>query len=62
MALLQSEVERWKKANYAVVFLAPDAERAKRLQSVLEDYGVDAAPLPPEAALLTANANFSKAI
>ncbi|WJQ07221.1 transcription-repair coupling factor [Geobacillus stearothermophilus] len=52
MALLQSEVERWKKANYAVVFLAPDAERAKRLQSVLEDYGVDAAPLPPEAALL----------
>ncbi|MBB6284458.1 transcription-repair coupling factor [Geobacillus subterraneus] len=52
MALLQSEMERWKKANYAVVFLAPDAERVKKLQSLLEDYEIDALPLPREAVLL----------
>lgn len=52
MALLQSEVERWEKANYAVVFLAPNAERVKKLQSLLQDYEIDALPLARDAALL----------
>lgn len=46
MPLLNTELERWKKAKYAVVFLAPNAERMKKLQSVLEDYEIDVAPLP----------------
>ncbi|MGX1902104.1 transcription-repair coupling factor [Thermolongibacillus altinsuensis] len=41
MNLLKSELERWKKANYAVVFLAGDDERTKKLQSVLEDYEIE---------------------
>ncbi len=52
MSLLKSELERWKKANYAVVFLAPNAERMKKLQSVLEDYEIDVAPLSKDAMLM----------
>lgn len=52
MPLLNTELERWKKAKYAIVFLAPNAERMKKLQSVLEDYEVDVAPLPEGAPLM----------
>ncbi|WP_227939125.1 transcription-repair coupling factor [Alkalihalobacillus deserti] len=41
MQLLQSEIERWKKANQAVVFMAESMERAKRLSLNLEDEGID---------------------
>ncbi|MFC0559589.1 transcription-repair coupling factor [Halalkalibacter alkalisediminis] len=41
MQLLQSEIERWKKANQAVVFMAGTMERAKRLSLNLEDEGID---------------------
>ncbi|MFV9511729.1 transcription-repair coupling factor [Tepidibacillus sp. LV47] len=42
MHVLKSEMERWKKAGMSVVFLAADQERAKRLQRVLFDYGIEA--------------------
>lgn len=40
--LLKSEVERWLKNDYTVIFLAPNKERAKRLQHVFEDYEMKA--------------------
>lgn len=43
MNLLKSELERWKKNKFTVVFTAVNEERANRLQSVLGDYGMDAA-------------------
>jgi transcription-repair coupling factor (superfamily II helicase) len=52
MHLLKAELERWKKAKYAVVFLAPNAERVKRLQSVLEDYEIDVLPLDDHVMLM----------
>jgi transcription-repair coupling factor (superfamily II helicase) len=41
MHLLKSEVDRWKKSNYSVLFLGPDDERVKKLERVLEDYEID---------------------
>jgi transcription-repair coupling factor (superfamily II helicase) len=52
MHLLKAELERWKKAKYAVVFLAPNAERVKKLQNVLEDYEIDAIPLDNHVMLM----------
>lgn len=42
MNLLQGEISRWEKLNYSVVFLAPNSERAGKIQSILADYQVDA--------------------
>lgn len=42
MHLLKSEVDRWIKANYTVVFLGANDERAKRLERVLGDYEIEA--------------------
>jgi transcription-repair coupling factor (superfamily II helicase) len=41
MHLLKSEVERWRKANYAVVVLASDHDRIDKLESVFSDYEMD---------------------
>ncbi|QFT87127.1 Transcription-repair-coupling factor [Bacillus sp. THAF10] len=41
MHLLKSEVERWRKANYAVVVLASNQERMEKLESVFADYEMD---------------------
>ncbi|SES24411.1 transcription-repair coupling factor [Salisediminibacterium halotolerans] len=41
--LLKSEVERWKEADYGIVFTCNGSERAQRLKRVLEDYGIEAA-------------------
>ncbi|WP_143118087.1 hypothetical protein, partial [Shouchella clausii] len=43
MHVLKSELDRWKKGKYSVVFLGPDEERIKKLQRVLEDYEIEAA-------------------
>lgn len=43
MHLLKTEVERWRKNDNSVIFLAPDAERAKKMQAVLLDYEIEAA-------------------
>lgn len=41
MNVLKTEIERWKKANYAVAFLAADEERAKRMERIMNDYHID---------------------
>ncbi|MFC4620368.1 transcription-repair coupling factor [Camelliibacillus cellulosilyticus] len=40
--VLKNECTRWAKGQYAVVFLADDEERAKRMVNVFEDYDIDA--------------------
>ncbi|MFC0274269.1 transcription-repair coupling factor [Metabacillus herbersteinensis] len=46
MNVLKNELERWKKSNYAVAFLGGTKERLKKLESVLEDYEIEAIILP----------------
>ena len=43
MHVLKTEIDRWRKNKFSVVFLAPNAERAKKMQSVLFDYEIEAA-------------------
>ncbi|WP_349410710.1 transcription-repair coupling factor [Pseudalkalibacillus sp. SCS-8] len=40
--VLLTEVQRWHKSKDAVVFMAANAERAKRLERVMEDYKIEA--------------------
>lgn len=40
--LLKNEVDRWTKAQYKVVILAQESERAKRIDHILEDYKIEA--------------------
>jgi transcription-repair coupling factor (superfamily II helicase) len=42
MHLLKAEVDRWKKGNYSILFLAADDDRVKKLERVLEDYEIEA--------------------
>jgi transcription-repair coupling factor (superfamily II helicase) len=42
MHVLKGEIDRWRKGNYAVIFIGPDSERVKKLERVLEDYEIDA--------------------
>ncbi|MBO8172680.1 MAG: transcription-repair coupling factor [Bacillaceae bacterium] len=41
MNVLKSELQRWKKANYRILFLAGTRERAKHLERVLHDYKME---------------------
>lgn len=41
MNLLKNEMDRWEKQEFSVLILAPDQERAERIQSVLEDYDME---------------------
>ena len=43
MHVLKAEIERWKKGRFTVVFLGADKNRAEKIQSVLEDYEIEAA-------------------
>jgi transcription-repair coupling factor (superfamily II helicase) len=52
MNVLKGEIDRWRKGNYAVIFLGPDAERVKKLERVLEDYEIDAVKASSKQALL----------
>jgi len=38
--VLKNECQRWEKGKFAVVFLAENTERAKRMVRVFEDYGI----------------------
>ncbi len=40
--LLKSEVERWSKGSYKIIITAAEKERAKRIESILEDYKITA--------------------
>lgn len=42
MNLLKGEVDRWKRGNFSVVFLAGDKNRVKNLERVLDDYEIEA--------------------
>jgi transcription-repair coupling factor (superfamily II helicase) len=42
MNVLKNELDRWKKSQYAVVFLGATEERVKRLDRILADYDIDA--------------------
>ncbi|MDQ0220896.1 transcription-repair coupling factor [Peribacillus cavernae] len=52
MHVFKSEIERWKKGKYAVVVLAPDEERAKKINRVLADYEIEAAELSEGSKLI----------
>lgn len=52
MHLLKSEMERWRKGGYTVLFLGADSERVGKLQRVLEDYGIEAGMASGEARLV----------
>ncbi|WP_096156068.1 transcription-repair coupling factor [Bacillus sp. FJAT-45066] len=41
MHLLKSEVDRWKKSNYAILVLGPNSDRLEKLSTTLTDYGLD---------------------
>ena len=53
MKLLKTELNRWIKANTSVLFLAADKERAKRLQRVLYDYGMEVDLITEKTSQLT---------
>lgn len=42
MNVLKSELERWKKSSSTVLIFAADEERARRMERVLADYGMEA--------------------
>lgn len=42
MNVLKSEVERWKKSGFTVVFLGADDKRIEKIESVLSDYSMEA--------------------
>ncbi len=41
MSVVKTEWDRWKKSGYTVLFLAPNEERAKRLENVFDDYDME---------------------
>ncbi len=41
MNVLKSELERWVKAQYRIVFLAENEERSRHMERVLHDYKMD---------------------
>jgi len=53
MHVLKTEMERWKKGNFTVVFLATDKVRLSKLHSVLEDYEIEAAVVEDSNKLLS---------
>lgn len=53
MNVLASEIERYKKQQYTVVFLGADEERTDKLSSVLHDYDIEAALAKPDAELVS---------
>ena len=52
MHLLKAEIDRWKRSQFAVVFLGPDEERVKKLERVLEDYEIESSMIKGEQQLL----------
>lgn len=58
MNVLKSELERWKKGNYTVIFLGPEEERVKKLGRVLEDYDIEASYIKDGQSLLPGRAQI----
>ncbi|MDQ0158453.1 transcription-repair coupling factor [Alkalibacillus salilacus] len=51
MNLLQNEMERWREADFSVVIIAANEERAERVERVLDDYEMTASRAPNTTAL-----------
>ncbi|MBC8845059.1 hypothetical protein IAI16_34285, partial [Escherichia coli] len=49
MNVLKTELESWHKNNYAVVILAPNLERAEKMQQTLTDYDMESTILKKES-------------
>ncbi|MBC2296816.1 transcription-repair coupling factor [Listeria welshimeri] len=49
MNVLKTELESWHKNNYAVVILAPNLERAEKMQQTLADYDMESTILKKES-------------
>ncbi|MDP4085449.1 MAG: transcription-repair coupling factor [Bacillota bacterium] len=60
MNLLKSEVDRWKKGNYAILLLGPDEDRVKRLERVLDDYEIESLVLNEKQPLLPGKVQIMK--
>ncbi|TPE68508.1 transcription-repair coupling factor [Halalkalibacterium halodurans] len=58
MPLLQSEVKRWISSQFATVFIAATRERAKRLNHVLAEEGIEALVVDGEAPLTPGQAQI----
>lgn len=39
--ILKTEMERWQKSDYTVIFLGADKKRVEKLERVLDDYTID---------------------
>ncbi len=55
MNLLQNEMDRWKKGDYSIIVLVPDAQRAEKVQSILRDYDMEAVLADQSISLPTQN-------
>src|SRR5690625_1860799 len=58
MDVLKTELERWQRANYSVVIVAPNEKRVQRIHSILDDYKItatmtDSIKLPTKQLLIT---------
>ncbi|MFC0300086.1 transcription-repair coupling factor [Virgibacillus soli] len=42
MHLFKNELSRWEKGNYSIVVLAPNEQRAHKIQTILSDYDMEA--------------------
>ncbi|MCH1626933.1 transcription-repair coupling factor [Fredinandcohnia quinoae] len=58
MHVLKSELERWQKGNYSVVFLGSNEERVKKLQQVLEDYDIDISTVQSDGDIIPGRAQI----
>ncbi|WP_075979830.1 transcription-repair coupling factor [Bacillus massilinigeriensis] len=52
MNVFKGELDRWKKGKYSVLLLGPDKERVKKLERVLEDYGIEASLIQSDQEIL----------
>ena len=60
MHVLKTELERWKKGNFAVIFLGADKKRMEHLERVLGDYGVETVTLPAKGQILPGTVQIAK--
>ncbi|WP_078378386.1 transcription-repair coupling factor [Sutcliffiella halmapala] len=52
MHLLKTEIDRWRKANNAIVIMASDQDRIDKLEAVLSDYEIDSRKLSADSSFV----------
>ena len=60
MHLLKTEVDRWQKGGYSVVFLAPNFKELKQMQSILYDYEIEAAITEKSGSIVSWNPDHTR--